>query len=241
MRFSFWLAPSVLLWFFASSVSAATITLSDSYLAAMADANDGSQRDEDIVHLSLFSSGTLAASQGGENSAVEYDLSKAGFEITFSHARAAAPNSVSAESIGQIYFSTDRNIDYSVDGAYSAIDPEGREIYIRVFLVDYTDGWDDYVELFHNVQISENTPDESLLLGHQTAEYNLLRGSATGTLIANRLYEFYFLTYIDSSLTGASGAATATGFVSLTFVPEPGTGLLAMSGLLVLAVGRRRR
>lgn len=79
------------------------------------------------------------------------------------------------------------------------------------------------------------------MLGGIGGDYqNLISGSPTGTLCAGTRYALTYSTFL-STPTALTQGATATGFLTLSFIPEPSTGVLMMTGLLGLAYRQRRQ
>ena len=66
-------------------------------------------------------------------------------------------------------------------------------------------------------------------------------GALSGTLTANRVYWFSYRAYIRANPEPSNQPASATGSISLTFVPEPASALLLAGGLLALGLQRLRR
>jgi len=186
------------------------------------------------IPTSLPDSGTVSASFAGNTATVGYSLSNAAFMITFGETSGVNSNDT-GYVIAQLDFTPDANVDYSLDGAYGALDAEAGYDAYSVSLVDLTDS----VALFVNSQVSVGTPSESFTLGQVGGDSsNSLSGSLSGSLIAGHNYRFNVQS--QKANLGASGIASASGFASLTFIPEPDTGLLVMAGLFGLAYRQRR-
>jgi hypothetical protein len=119
------------------------------------------------------------------------------------------------DSRGSIYFRVGAEAHYVLAGAYTATDYDGRTITLDVSLKDLTAD----TVLFENQQISRVTPHESFTLGMEGGDSgDSLEGSLTGTLLPG---EDYILTYeyrIDTRIDPTALAATASGFLSLTFI-----------------------
>jgi hypothetical protein len=176
---------------------------------------------------------------GGSSSYTEFNVSNAGFNITFDHTRAATTGA-EAGSNSDLYFTVDDDVDFQFSGAYAASDADGGTLRLEARLVDRTIvtalDW-----LYRSYQVSHSTPNESFILGLQGGdEANVLFGSPTGTLIAGHEYHFYFTTYINAANITPTEPATASGFVNLAFVPEPSTASLLALGLVGIAAVRRR-
>ncbi|HEY8154182.1 MAG TPA: PEP-CTERM sorting domain-containing protein [Myxococcota bacterium] len=176
----------------------------------------------------------MSATFAGNSSTIGYNLSNSAFMITFDETSGVNLNDT-GYVIAQIDFTPDANVDYSLDGAYGALDAVAGYDALSVSLVDLTDS----VALFVNSQVSIGTPFESLTLGQVGGDWsNSLSGSLSGSLIAGHNYRFNAQS--QKANLGASAGASASGFVNLTFIPESGTGLLVMTGLLGLAYRQRR-
>ncbi len=179
---------------------------------------------------------TSTSHDGGSSTESTYILSNVGFDITFDHSRASAYASYS-ETSGEIHFSVDTNIAYSASGSYAASDPDGLLTYYEVFLEDLTVGED----MFASQQYSLATPNESFSLGGTGGDYdNYSTGLLTGTLAAGHDYRLAYVVAFQAYPSPATSLATATGGISLTFVPEPGTALLLAVGLITLTAWRHR-
>lgn len=236
---SFWLPLSAALFLLTPPASALTVTLNGagtSYMYTAADDRSGGDAYETLYPTALPYSDTSTSVDGGASSESEYDLSDAGFDITFDHSRVSTLDSY-GYSAGLIYFSVDQDVDYVASGSYSVVDPDGRSVLLNTLLWDLTAA----SSLFVSQQESNATPNESFTLGGTGGDYyNNNTGSLTGTLIAGNDYRLYYAIDLYTSPSASTSGATATGSVSLSFVPEPGTGLLVMTGVLGLALRRRR-
>jgi hypothetical protein len=95
--------------------------------------------------------------------------------------------------------------------------------------------------LFNSVQESLATAAESFTVGGSGGDSsNVNTGLATGTLIGGRNYRLIVQNVIHAQSSAATQAATGSGTITLTFVPEPSTALLLGAGLAALAAARRR-
>ncbi|MBW2267847.1 MAG: PEP-CTERM sorting domain-containing protein [Deltaproteobacteria bacterium] len=222
------------------SASALTVTLNGSgtsYLTSTATDVSGPSSSETVNPAALPYSYTSTNVDGGASSESVYALTNAGFDITLDHSRVSALNS-SAISYGNIRFSVDQNIDYVASGSYSAVDSGGRQIYLNMNMYDVTAS----ATVFQSFQLSEATPNESFTLGGSGGDSsNQLLGSLTGTLIAGHEYSLNYNAFIKAYPTASTSGATASGSVSLTFIPEPSTALLLGLGLIGFGASRRRR
>jgi hypothetical protein len=95
--------------------------------------------------------------------------------------------------------------------------------------------------VFRNLQISSDATNEIFTLGRTDGvDTNYLIGSLTGIFQPGRPYE---LDYYASIYNGPSeSSASAEGYVSLAFVPEPTTLIIwSLLGTLAISVGCWRR
>jgi len=172
-----------------------------------------------------------AASSGFVRAETSYDISSSAIEITFVEQRRDARSAV--HSSGFVYFTFDTDVQYDLAGSYAL---QGwRNIGLELELFDLTSG----VSLFRNDQESGQTLNEAFVLGEQGGDsLNLLSGSLQGGLSAGNVYRLRYAAAITSTEAGDS-VATASGYLSLTFVPEPGTALLIATCLGVLSAHGR--
>ena len=180
------------------------------------------------------------SSDGSASATSSYELSDAGFEITFEHARAGSNDaSGEAQSYGEIFFRLDTDAVYELTGAYSANDSEGRHVILDVFLDDQTTG----TNLFGSTQDSYgDTPNESFVLGGVGGDFsNHLAGSPSGPLTAGHEYRLFYGALIGDRPLPAVQPASASGFVRLAIVPEPSTAGLLLLGLIAIASPLARR
>jgi hypothetical protein len=177
--------------------------------------------------------------RGGASTEAVYNLSNAGFDITFNHSL-RVDSGGNLVTRGQVHFRSDQDVNYAASGAYSSTNSEGHPIYFTVGLFDVLVSGPES-NGFKSYQHSINTPTESFILGQSGGdELNQKSGSLTGTLLAGKFYVFYY----DARLAGLAAANhTATGTISLTFspVPEPSTALLLGMGLVAMGATRRYR
>ena len=203
----------------ATPAFAVTITLNDggpSFIRSTA--YDGATIDvsETYNPTSLPSSGTVGAGVGASSTTTDHTLSSASFEFSFDHTREGTRNAYS-ESDGSLNFSVDADGGYLLEGVYTAIDADGQWTAMEVHLYDRTAA--NYV--FQNLQRSSPTPDESFTLGLEDGDLSsVLVGSPTGNLLAGHQYQLYFRMDIWNSADQDTTPATASGNLSLTFVPE---------------------
>lgn len=205
----------------AASALAFTITIAGSN-AITSSANDGdaSSDFESINPQALPVSGATTANDGVSHSVTQYDLSISSFRFVFDHARDQTINS-DAQSSVEISFRPSTNVDYVLSGRYDAVDASGRWIQLDLQLNDLSTGID---TVFFNYQTSTSTIDESFVLGQTGGDLeNILIGSQRGTLIAGRDYILLAYLSIISRPSPAFESAQATGYLNLTFLPDPAT------------------
>jgi hypothetical protein len=236
MRRLFFVVLSILL--ANSTALALTVTLNPvgtSYVRSQA--SDGSTINNDTLYpTTLPYPNSHSVTQGGSSSSTDYDLSDASFEITMEHERETA-NNAHGLSLAFIYFTVDQNVDYLLEGVYTAVDAAGRSIVQLASLYDNTDS----SSSFYGRQESDHTPNESFTLGLAEGDNsNSVSCCLTGTLLAGHEYLFHYYNIVNAA-AGSPSAATADGYVRLTFVPEPSTALLLAGGLAGLAAAGRRR
>jgi len=226
----------------APAAFAVTITLNGagtSYIRTVADAGTLTASVLTVNPASLPTAGAPPPAVDGANVAsTTYNLSNASFNLTFSHDRGAAYASF-AQSYGHIFFSPATDVNYVLSGAYSSNATDtGTSTLMTAQIYDYTFS----ESVFTNDQYSVTTSGESFVLGQTDGDHtNILAGSLTGSLIAGHQYDLYFMDYIHSSPNPATTAAQATGYLNLTFVPEPSTAALLGLGLTGVATAGRKR
>ena len=229
-----------LAWLPAASASAVSVTLNvrglTSFVRTVARDDPGSVFETfNPVSTPFFDTSTVV--DGAASSSSGYALTDGGFDITsFDHVRPPALNDW-AQSLGDIFFSVDQDVDYEASGSYTVIDSDGRLISYQSQLIDLTSG----MVLYESRQESRSTPNESFTLGGSGGDFgNTSSGSLTGMLIGGHDYYFFYDALIQALPTASTTVATASGFLSLNFVPEASTGVLVLFGIGVAAAQRRK-
>ena len=182
-----------------------------------------------------------SAANGAASATSVFELSSDAFRITFEIVNGGNPSTPFAYTTGYIHFSVDTAVEYRISGTYTALGASAQQTRLGAALTDFTDGG--LVQLFSSDQFSNQTPDESFVVGGQGGDqWNELRGSASGMLLPGRAYGFWGVGSL-SSYGATTPPATADGFVEITFVPvpEPDAAVLVGSGLLALSARRTRR
>ena len=217
-------------------VASAAIIILSSNVSAGASSTNGPGQVLLYQPTSIPESGTVTATDGLAMSETGFSLSDDGFTITFDHQRTS--NFLSyASGQASVFFRSDRDTPYMLSGAYSSNDPEGRLTRLETLLTSPTG-----TDLFSNGQQSHSTPNESFVIGESGGDTrNSLTGSATGTLLAGRLYDFVAFAALEMFPIPGTAPAAGSGSITLSFVPEPSTGLLLSAGLLTLGIARRKR
>jgi hypothetical protein len=237
----------VLCWVPATSASALAITLngySASNLTTYARDAVGADAWETLYPASTGYLDSSSVVDGAASATSRYLLSDSGFGITFEHARTPTIDT-RGQSYGYVYFRVDEDVVYTALGTYTVVDSttafsHGRTVILESQIYDLTTS--SFVYLDH--QDSRRTANESFTLGDGGGDFdNVLSGSLTGTLVAGHDYRFFYQAMIDAYPVGLNYSATATGFVSLSFVPVPesSTGTLVGIGMVALASRRARR
>jgi hypothetical protein len=221
----------------ASSASALNITLgSASYVFAYADDLAGPYGSNSYAPTHLPDAGTVTASDGANTTNTSYDLANSGLSIGIDQMINDAPAPMTSEV--RIFFTPDSDVDYAISGIYSAVDPVGRYIALDALLTDHLTS----TALYYFSNVSLGTTNESFTLGVPSGNFLAVEtGALTGTLLAGHVYSLYVYAELNPFGNSSTSAARGTGYVSLSFVPEPSTGLLVIAGLLGLAGWRRVR
>ena len=223
----------LLVWFVAPNASALNITLNTGgppEISSYASDSIGALTPQTSSPTTLPTGGSVTDTDGAATSTTTYSLSASSFTFTFDHARTATRYSF-AESVVSILFTPDTDVVFTLSGDYSANDVDGMRTVLAITLFDQAT----HLGIYKSEQVSSSTPNASFTVGGLGADTS----SSTNTLLAGRGY----LLLIDTSIVAANTAtasAAATGSVTLSFVPEPSTGLLLAMSMLALAVSRGR-
>ena len=178
-----------------------------------------------------FSATNQTATVGASTSTASYNLSQSLFSITGSGTRAGLLDSRS-NTQGNIFFSVSVNTPYALTGQIAAVDPGSvaKFVQLEVRLSDVNTT----AELFHNLQESFGTVDQTFIVGGSGGnQTNQLSGSSSGTLLAGHRYQFFYGNSIYAGNTG--DPATFTSNYQLSFVPEPSSAVLAILAVVGLS------
>jgi len=239
-------ALTFLFLFLAFPASAVSLTIVDGEVFAQV-----SGVSETPIPISVApSEDSITVSRGANSSTTAFVVSNRSITISADHVRGATLGD-EASSRGGAFFSVSgpggERVPYILTAAYEAED-EGEEpgrVYMSVSMWDLAT---DQV-IFSALYTSFDTVDEILgfgvpgtsggdlsTQGHSPGPGN----PALGELFSGRTYSIS-VTFVSGNNSGPADAATATGFVRISFVPEPSTGLLAGAGVLLLGLGRQVR
>lgn len=196
-----------------ATAAVASVTMDSWSLRTYALRSSGSETVNTTVSLPLNQTDTRNdGGPTGSTSATTYNFEVSGdqatFDFLFNHTRAAV-NFASAESTGEIVFTTTNTLQYNLSGAYAMLGNEWLEMEVELFDVTANS------VLFFNRQFSDATANESFTLGQLGGDdTNNLAGSLSGTLPAGHQiklrYEFLLFRFFSAGST-----ATATGSMSL--------------------------
>ncbi len=181
-------------------------------------------------------SGSLLATDGTINyeasSSADYDFSASGLATSFDF---DMPERSSAFTgfYEETYFSPDVSSTYAFSGDFSSTHSAPGRTTLSITLTDLTTG----NVVFHNVQRSTETQNESFVVGGQAGDFvNELTGATTGLLLSDHDYSLIQFAWINNApfgITAGTGSGSLT--LALTQVPEPGTAFLLGLGLSILA------
>ena len=168
--------------------------------------SDGSTTVDDLANpASLPFVDSTSASIGGNSSDTGYVLTDSGFDITFDHTRASTAGSL-GESFGTVHFQVDQDVTYEALGTYTAIDPDGRQVFMHNYLYDETLGQ----AVYQSYQLSLATPNEAFILGGAGGDNaNIQFGSLTGALIAGHDYTYNYDVFVNAHNAGTTSATGA--------------------------------
>ena len=222
----------------AGSSHALTVSLTRP-LGQITEASDGTTFDTNTLHPAVIPfSDTHTATSGANSSTSTWNLTSQAFEVTFEHTRGATENAYT-QTIMNLLFQVDAPAQYVLEGRYSALDPDGRRLSQVATFVDTASGTP---PLYWGLQISEQTPNETLIVGQTQGDAaNTLIGSTTGMLVAGREYQILAPFVLENGPAPPGGPASASGYLRLSFVPEPAPALLWLVGPALLAASRRGR
>jgi len=232
---SLWLMLAVALLLLAPAVPARAVRITflppptaESYFRSQATALQPALQDEFILST-LPVSTTTEASKDGDTATANWSMSHDRLDAAFLHVVSGLNNSA-AIARALLFFRVDQDVTYSFSGNYD-MTGAARQTTLRVDLTDMGSNTPVYSE-FH---YSTSTNGKSFELGTPGGDVlAALTGSRQGPRVAARRYRLL----LSASLSGEStGQAFATGVMHMV-LPEPGTGLLVMAGLLVLASRR---
>jgi hypothetical protein len=222
----------------ASASSAATITIgafTGSGIESYANDSVGSNSRQSTGGItSLPRSGTLTATDGGGSSVTSYSLTNDGFHWTMNQTVVSTLNATS-QTNATIYFMVDQDVDYAISGSYGLISGGAPLISLGFSIRDDVAG----PFVYSGGHSSRQVAGETFTLGASGGNiFDDEEGSLTGTLLAGHQYILVLQSHLLSNLT-SQAAGSATGSVTLTFVPEPATASLVALGLVAFAARRR--
>ncbi len=135
-----------------------------------------------------------------------------------------------AISWGRIEFAVTEPLGYQVDGMYSLMGMNLISMHVSLT----TAGQD---ILFYNTQSSTGFADQVFYVGGQDGtDRNALVGESSGVLMPGQVYSFEYDYRIEASRDDSG--ASASGRLDFRITPEPGCGILAVWGILVLFARR---
>jgi hypothetical protein len=205
----------------------------DSYFESQATQLQPGALEDRFTLSTLPVSTTTEAAMDGDTATSNWTMSNAGLAVDLLHVASGLDNSL-ASTRAELFFTVDADVAYSFSGDYSMVGA-ARSMQLRAWLWDMDAG----VDIYNESHWSIATNGESFALGTPGGDlFDTLTGSQQGTLLAGVRYRLI----LDAFLSGAAtGQASAVGDISMTLVPEPGTGLLIALGLCLAVAGRRGR
>jgi len=202
--------------------------------------------------VSPFNTSRTATDGGSSNTTIYdfvWDAGGGSFNWDFEHQRAGGLNSAagslslnSFDPVSNGIHLSITNVDmlYDFSGAYALTGSQ--QITGFVSLVDLADS----TKLFDWSEQSISSPDESFVVGQGGGDnLDSVFGSQSGTLLAGHQYHLSYLFGV-APIPAADSGATALGDFhfnissSAPVVPAPGAALLAMMGLPLIAMFKRR-
>ncbi len=231
----------------AITITSSTITLRDTVV----DPTDGSYTTDSTTvtptTLPYNAISTVSASSNS-NATATYSFSQTSMDVDMSFNPADAYYAPTfgaslGESFGEIFFTTNEDIDYTISGGFQYTGGLG-SLGLDVFIQDMSDS----SIIFRNKQMSSwVTPGETFYVGGSDGEYyNENIGSVTD-LLNTGSYRFRWQWWVLDRSNGNS-PLTASGDFNISFtpsgpapVPEPATLLLFGTGLIGLVGSKLRK
>jgi hypothetical protein len=211
------------------------VALTGGSMASLSVRGTDNNVDFQPVTVTLPSTGTVTASKPNVTASADYAFLDNGFTISnVSYTLGAAGNvSSSSDLYGQIQFTPVVDATYTVSGSFNWNGSWGNGVTLWARLQDVTDS-------IPGTDITNHYYSKSGVLTSASLNVTPAAGRpVTGTLLAGRTYEFDFELAADNNMY-SPGVGTATGGVSISFVPEPVSFLLLLLGGLPLTLRRRR-
>lgn len=208
-----------------AGADAVEIALNGGFFEAVAYSATGASSVRDYQTIdSLPVADSVQAVLGGSSLELTYDLSEqSGFAITFAHASEASTGG-STVSTGALDFVPQQDVGFTLTGEYRATDPDGEFVYYSVQLFDFSGGPVAFI-IDEIVMI----PDASFTV------------DTSGTLLAGHQYVMNFQFNDGNNTAGGSLPFSSSGFLQLSFVPEPSLALLLALAGMAGVVGRPSR